>query len=133
MSRRIRKAAMRICEKEGENKLCICVSLRGYLLYEPPYGKTKHLHWRKLISAFVFATRIVQILYFLNPQVPASIFCDCAVRFVSDLVGTQVFGFLAHRLIFKISGTKSAAMIVQAVLCRTWSKTKLLVFSCEVS
>ena len=26
----------------------------------------------KLISAFVFATRIVQFLYFLNPKFPAS-------------------------------------------------------------
>ena len=33
----------------------------------------------KLISAFVFATRIVQSLYFLNPKFQA--------RFVSDLVG----------------------------------------------
>ena len=39
----------------------------------------------KLISAFVFATRIVQSLYFLNPKFQAS--SSCTDRFVSDLVG----------------------------------------------
>ena len=42
----------------------------------------------KLISAFVFATRIVQSLYFLNLL---AVFCYCAVRSVSDLVTTLVF------------------------------------------
>ena len=44
---------------------------------EPPHKKTSILHMRKqrrrtakLISAFVFATRIVQFLYFLNPKFP---------------------------------------------------------------
>ena len=42
----------------------------------------------KLISAFVFATRIVQSLYLLNPKFQASsILSDCNARFVSDLVG----------------------------------------------
>ena len=48
-------------------------------LFEPPHGKTNNLHMRKqrrrsakLISAFVFATRIVQLLYFLNPKFQAS-------------------------------------------------------------
>ena len=41
----------------------------------------------KLISASVFATRIVQSLYFLNPNFkPLAIFCDCTARFVSDQV-----------------------------------------------
>ena len=39
----------------------------------------------KLISAFVFATRIVQPLFCLNPA--SSFFCDCTDRFVSDMVG----------------------------------------------
>ena len=57
---------------------------------------------RKLISAFVFATRIVQVLYFLNPKLnfmPLTIFYDCTAQFVSDLVRTQIVGFLTHRLI----------------------------------
>ena len=29
---------------------------------------------------------------------PLTIFCDCTARFVSDLVGTQIVGFLTHRL-----------------------------------
>ena len=37
-------------------------------------------------SAFAFATRIVQLLFFLNPKFP-DIFCACTARFVSDLVG----------------------------------------------
>ena len=39
----------------------------------------------KLISAFVFATRIVQSLYFLNFK-PLAILCGCTAWFVSDLV-----------------------------------------------
>ena len=54
------------------------------LIYEPPHGKTNNLHMRKqrrrsasrltakLISAFVFATRIVQFLFYLNPKFQAS-------------------------------------------------------------
>ena len=40
-------------------------------------------------SAFVFATKIIQYIYFLNPKFPVSlaIFSDYAARFVSDLVG----------------------------------------------
>ena len=42
----------------------------------------------KLISAFVFATRIVQSLFFLSPKFQRlAIFCGCTARFVSDLVG----------------------------------------------
>ena len=55
------------------------------------YGKTKtqigFAVTAKLISAFVFATRIVQSLYYLNPKFQASdIFYSCTARFVSDLV-----------------------------------------------
>ena len=43
----------------------------------------------KLISAFVFATRIVQSLYFLYIRnfKPLAILCGCTARFVSNLVG----------------------------------------------
>ena len=42
----------------------------------------------QLISVFVFATRIVQSLYFLNPKLWASSHLQyCPARFVSDLVG----------------------------------------------
>ena len=50
-------------------------------LFEPPHGKTNNLHMRKqrrrsvtakLISAFVFATWIVQSLFYLYPKFQAS-------------------------------------------------------------
>ena len=59
------------------------ISDKLFLTYEPLHGKTNNLHRRKqrrrsasqyfavtakLISAFVFATRTVQFLYFLNPK-----------------------------------------------------------------
>ena len=40
----------------------------------------------KLISAFVFATWIVQSSYILNFK-PLAIYCDCTAPFVLDLVG----------------------------------------------
>ena len=44
----------------------------------------------KLISAFVFAIRIVKSRYYLNPKFkPLAIFCDCTARFVWDLVGNR--------------------------------------------
>ena len=40
------------------------------------------------ISAFVFATQIVQSIFFLRPNFKLlAIFCDCTVPFVSNLVG----------------------------------------------
>ena len=60
------------------------------VIYEPPHGKTNNLHRRKqrrrsasrsakLISAFVFATRIVQFLFYLNTkfQASSSFLCLC--------------------------------------------------------
>ena len=40
-------------------------------------------------SLFVFATKILQFLYFINPefQDPIAILFDCTARFVLDLVG----------------------------------------------
>ena len=35
-----------------------------------------------------------------NCEADQRIFCDCTALFVSDLVGTQIVGFLMHRLIF---------------------------------
>ena len=55
------------------------VLLSLILIYEPRHEKTGFLYLRKqrcrplkLFSAFVFATSIVQCLYFLNPKVQAS-------------------------------------------------------------
>ena len=63
-----------------------CMSLINHVIesYEPPHGKTNNLHRRKkkaqisfavtakLISAFVFTTRIVQFLFFLKPKFQSS-------------------------------------------------------------
>ena len=60
---------------------------------EPPHGKTNNLRRRKqrrrsasrtakLISGFVFATRIVQFLFYLNPKFQASSCFLCLYRSV---------------------------------------------------
>ena len=67
---------------------------------KPRHEKTCFLHMQKqrrrsafaviakLIRAFVFATKIVQSLYFLNPKFQVSSHLSgCTARFVSDLVG----------------------------------------------
>ena len=67
MSRVMRKPAFCICENKDADQLAVTA---------------------KLISAFVFATRIVQSLFFLDPNFkPLAIFRGCTARFVSDLVG----------------------------------------------
>ena len=48
-----------ICARASENQ-------------QSAYAKTKSQITAKLISAFVFATQIVQFLYFLNPKFQAS-------------------------------------------------------------
>ena len=41
----------------------------------------------QLIIAFVFATWLVQSLFYLNPKLNSlAFFCGCAAQFVSDLV-----------------------------------------------
>ena len=83
------------------------------LINEPCREKTGFLHMlkktktqisfavtAKLISAFVFATRIVQSLYFLNPKFKhLAFFFDCTARFVSDLVGNPEDGFLMRLIL----------------------------------
>ena len=65
---------------------------RPNIINEPPHGKTNNLHMRKqrrrsasrLISAFVFATRIVQFLFYLNPKFQASSSFLCLYSPVCD-------------------------------------------------
>ena len=52
---------------------------------EPAFCICENKDADQLISAFVFATRIVQSLYFLNFKL-LDIFCGCTAWFVSDLV-----------------------------------------------
>ena len=56
----------------------------------------------KLISAFVFATRIVQSLYFLN-FMPLAILCGCTDRLCRTWSETPKTGFLTTRPIYTIT------------------------------
>ena len=56
----------------------------------------------QLISAFVFAIKIVLSLYFLNFK-PLAIFCDCTARSVFDLVRNTKTGFLTTWLNISLS------------------------------
>ena len=74
----------------------------------------------KLINAFVFATRIVQFLYFLNPEFPASSHLLCL--YSSVCVGP---GLKPRRPVFSRHGSNrvtNEAVIVQPCICKFyWS------------
>ena len=66
--------------KAQDTHLFLLLHTNRYMaeINEPPHGKTNNLHGRKrfalivkLISAFVFTTRIVQLLFFLNSKFQA--------------------------------------------------------------
>ena len=74
------------------------------------HTKTNNLQMRKqrrrsatakLISVFLFATRIVQFFFFLNLNSKSrAIFCACTARFVSIIFGNNSVGFLMTRFKF---------------------------------
>ena len=92
--------------------------LRGRLqvlsTFEPPYGKTKNLPRRKqrrrsasrsqisfavnakLISAFVFATRIAHFLFILNPKVQASSLILCLYSLICVRPGRKPHCWFSH-------------------------------------
>ena len=81
-----------------------------------------------LISAFVFATRIVQSHYFLNPKFQASylaIFCGSTAWFVSYLAGNPEDRFSHNEAHFT---TRSA--VIRNVLRNTVDKAVLYFFIC---
>ena len=100
----------RVLDTIPQHSCCITMHLLNKLFYfcrcMGAYAKTNaqisFAVTAKLISAFVFATQIVQFLYFLNEKFRTSnsIFCDCTARFVSDQFETQIVVFLMHRLIY---------------------------------
>ena len=80
------------------------------ILFEPheknqqsAYAKTKtqisFAVTAKLISAFVFATQIVQFLYFLNPEFPVSSHLLCLYSWVCVEPVRKLVGFPMRRLI----------------------------------
>ena len=85
--------------------------------FEPPHEKTNNMHIQnqrrrsaqnaKLISAFVFATRRLQFLYFLNPKFSVSIQLLCLYspvcvgpvrkqQYWFSHAAAHLFTFLAH-------------------------------------
>ena len=68
---------------------------------EPHYKKSAYAKTKTQINAFVFATKIVQFFYFLNPKFPApAISSACKAQFVSDLFKNHIVGFPKRRLIY---------------------------------
>ena len=94
---------------------------------EPPHGKTNNLHMRKqrrrsasrfakLISAFVFATRIVQFLFYLNPKFQASSSFLCL--YSPDLFGNHIVGFPTRWL-------KECVLCISVMCSNKWRTTPL--------
>ena len=84
----------------------------------------------KLISAFIFAKRIVQSLYFLNPKFQASRHLLSLYSLVcSDQVGNQNVGFLTKRLISDSSWVRSPPQV--CVQATTIPGSKHGVFCCH--
>ena len=54
---------------------------------------------QRLIFRYTDSTCTCSSTFLIQNVQPLSIFCDCTARFASDLVGTQIVGFLTHRLI----------------------------------
>ena len=61
-------------------------------IFEPPHGKTNNLHMRK----HVFATRIVQFLYFSNPKFQSSSHLLCLYRPVCVRPGLKSHCWFSH-------------------------------------
>ena len=85
----------------------------------------KQSHRTAVYSAFVFASLIVQSLFFLNPKFQA-FFRDCTDRFVSDLVGNPKDRFFSRQGSFSRldTCTSLAGMLKQLLLCyfKTYSE-----------
>ena len=105
--------------------------------FEPPHGKTNNLIGEtkgtvtaKLISAFVFATRIVQFLFYFNPKFQAS--SSCTGRFVSDLVGNHIDGFPTRQLIHYFLSVKQWFTVHR--FCQlTFVKLPLSTYLCQLT
>ena len=70
----------------------------------------------KLISGFVFATRIARSLFLLNPNfMPLDIFCNCTVQFVSDLIGNPEDRFSYDEAHIKVRSFKSKENILPLI------------------
>ena len=99
---------------------------------ESPHEKTNNL---QSVAKSVFTTRIVQLLYFLNPKFPASshLLClyTCTALFVSDLLENHI-----HLLVFLRGGSnvylemyaKLSFCDWQQQITRNWLQARLSVY-----
>ena len=81
---------------KGNTQIIVCTNEHQQSAYVKTKVQISFIVTAKLISAFVLATWIVQFLYFLNKKIPASshLLCACTARFVSNLFGNHIVGFL---------------------------------------
>ena len=83
-------------------------------IIEPPHGKTNNLHRRKQrrISAFVFATQIVQFLFYLNQKFQASSSFLCLYSWVCVGPVRKPHCWFSH---------EAAHMLIKPILLRSIS------------
>ena len=81
--------------------MTIAVDCGRKLQNEQLHEKTNNLHMRKqrrkADHSFVFTTQYNSSYTYIQNFKLLTCFCACIARFVSDLVGTQIVGFLTHR------------------------------------
>ena len=79
----------------------------------------------KLIITFVFTTRIVQILFYLNQKFQASSSFLCLYRFVPDLYGNHIVGFPTRRLIWNLTLYHQATALSIIFMSRIMRKSTI--------
>ena len=73
-----------------------------------PKAQISYAVTAQLISTFVFVTRILQFLFYLNPQFQASILHLWLYLFVSDLVGNPYYCF-SHKAADSLAQVSSSS------------------------
>ena len=79
-----------------------CNEKTKFCIYAKTEAQISFTVTAKLISAFVFATRIVQPFFYSSPKFQASshLLRLYTARFVSDMFGNHIVGFLMTRLTY---------------------------------
>ena len=108
-----------------------------FLSFEPPHGKTDNLRMRKtktqisfavtakLISVFVFATRIVQFLFYLNPKFQASSSFLCLYRLVCVRPVRKPHCWFFHEVAHSLAYFPCEPRVVSLCLALQVSRTRL--------
>ena len=87
----------------------------SHVMRKPDFCLCKNKGAYQLCSYFVFATWIVQFLFFLNPKFQASSnLCRCTGRFVSDLIGNPKdrFSHIAAHIIHVTSRPRKTIIML---------------------